>query len=156
MLLTVQEPGQMRPLHLQAQFHDLKVSSREDRYDWDEGLVLPESEIDQQAIGPNDPILGHEEMSPSARRPVPVVTAESAGAFRMKYVTAGVLCQTYGLHHKQVKYLLLSVGIDTVFDKDEGHAMVFDRAQVKEASAGKDGFWVYRLAVRRERRLQKS
>lgn len=94
-----------------------------------------------------------EEMSPNARRPVPVVTAESVGAFRIKYVTAGELCQTHGLHHKQVKSLLHSVGIDTVFDHEEVHAMVFNRAQVEQASAGKKGFWVYdRLALRRERR----
>lgn len=61
MLLTVQQPRQMRPVHLQAQFHDLEVGRREGRDDWDEGLVLSESEIDQLAIGPYDPIVGQGE-----------------------------------------------------------------------------------------------
>lgn len=77
-----------------------------------------------------------EEMSPNARRPVPVVTAESAGAFRMKYVTAGELCQTHGLHHKQVKSRLLAAGIEPVFDQKKVFAMVYDRAEVEKAMGG--------------------
>lgn len=60
------------------------------------------------------------------------------------------LCQTHGLDHKQVKHLLLSVGIDTAFYKDEVHAMAFDRAEIEEASVKKERFWAYdRSAVRR-------
>lgn len=75
-----------------------------------------------------------EEISPNARRPVPVVTAESAGAFRMKYVTAGELCQTYGLHHAQVKSRLLAAGIELVFDQKKVFAMVYDRTDVEAAA----------------------
>ena len=81
------------------------------------------------------------EYSPNARREVPVVTAESARAFREKYVTAGELCQTHGLHHKQVKYRLLDAGVDMEFDQDTVKTMIYDRAKVEMAVAGRAGFW---------------
>ncbi|MGV8954182.1 MAG: TniQ family protein [Cypionkella sp.] len=74
------------------------------------------------------------EYSPNARREVPVVTAESATAFRVKYVTAGELFQTHGLHHKQVKYRLLDAGVDMVFDQDTVKTMIYDRAKVEKVS----------------------
>jgi hypothetical protein len=55
-----------------------------------------------------------EEFSPNARRAIRVVTTQSVSAFRLKYVTAGEICQTRGLHHKQVKYRLLAAGVELV------------------------------------------
>jgi hypothetical protein len=81
------------------------------------------------------------EYSPNARREVPVVTAESAKAFRAKYVTAGELCQTHGLHHKQVKYRLLDAGVDMELDQDTVKTMVYDRAKVHRAAVDREGFW---------------
>jgi len=72
------------------------------------------------------------ELSPNARREVRVVTAESVGAFRMKYVTAGKLCQVHGLHHKQVKSRLLAKGIEPVFDQDVVKAMIYCREVIKD------------------------
>ncbi|QQR39002.1 TniQ family protein [Devosia rhizoryzae] len=82
------------------------------------------------------------EYSPNARREVPVVTAESARTFRETYVTAGELCQTHGLHHKQVKYRLLDAGVDMEFDQGTVKAMIYDRAKVERAAADRPEIWV--------------
>lgn len=74
------------------------------------------------------------EYSPNARREVRVVTAASVGAFQVKYVTAAELCQTYGLHHKQVKYRLLDAGVDMAFDQEVVKAMIYGRAKVERVS----------------------
>ena len=81
------------------------------------------------------------EYSPNARREVTVVTAESVGAFRLRYVTAAELCQAHGLHHKQVKYRLLDAGVNTCFDQGEVKAMIYDRRRVEAAIAGNAKFW---------------
>lgn len=75
------------------------------------------------------------EYSPNARREVPVVTAASVAAFRLKYVTAAELCQKHGLHHKQVKYRLLDAGVGMCFDQEQVNAMIFDRLEAERATS---------------------
>lgn len=70
------------------------------------------------------------EYSPNARREVRVVTAASVEAFRSRYVTAGELCQTHGLHHKQVKYRLLAQGVEPAFDLGVVNAMIYERNRI--------------------------
>jgi hypothetical protein len=82
-----------------------------------------------------------EELSPTARRAVPVVTRLSAEEFHRRYVTAGELCQTHGLHHKQVKSILTGAGIELAFDQDAVRSMIYDRAAVEKAEARREGFW---------------
>ncbi|MER8910966.1 hypothetical protein NKH99_25445 [Mesorhizobium sp. M0854] len=59
--------------------------------------------------------LGHlaliEEFSQDARRMIPVVSRDSAEAFRTRFVSLGELCQKTDLHHKQVRALLRQAGI---------------------------------------------
>src|SRR5690606_29952366 len=82
-----------------------------------------------------------EELSPNARRAIPVVTRSSAEEFHRRYVTAGELCQTHGLHHKQVKSILTGAGIGLAFDQDKVRTMIYDRGAVDRAAARRD-FWL--------------
>lgn len=91
-----------------------------------------------------DKLVEAEEWSPNARRAIRVVTRQSAEAFHREYVTAGELCQVHGLHHKQVKSILVGAGVEMAFDQDQVHAMIYDRAKVERAAAGREGFWAYR------------
>ena len=111
------------------------------------------AELEQEIVGLNKnsvPFLVKlkkldetEEFSPAARRLVPVITRASVDAFRRQYVTAGELCQVYGLHHKQVRSILGKVGIEEEFDAKTVKTTIYDRVRVA-AAAGKAGFWVYR------------
>lgn len=112
------------------------------------------AELEQEIVGLNKnsvPFLvtlrkldEDEEFSPAARRLVPVITRASVEAFRRQYVTAGELCQVYGLHHKQVRSILGKVGIEEEFDAKTVKTTIYDRGRVDAAAAGKKGFWVYR------------
>lgn len=55
-----------------------------------------------------------EEYSKEARRMVPMITRESAEAFKAAYVTLGELCQVSGLHHKQVVSILTANNIPRI------------------------------------------
>jgi hypothetical protein len=111
------------------------------------------AELEQEIVGLNKNSVPHlvklnkldedEEFSPAARRLVPVITRASVEAFRRQYVTAGELCQVYGLHHKQVRSILGKVGIEEEFDAKTVKTTIYDRGRVAVA-AGKAGFWVYR------------
>ncbi|SMQ85901.1 TniQ protein [Devosia lucknowensis] len=111
-------------------------------------------ELEREIIGFNKNAVPHlvrlkkldkdEEYSPSARRLVPVITRASVDEFRRKYVTAGELCQVHGLHHKQVRSILDSVGIKEEFDAKTVKVTFYDRQKVEAAATKRRDFWVYR------------
>lgn len=84
-----------------------------------------------------------EEFSPEARRMVPVITPDSAEAFRRKFVTLGELCQRTGLHHKKVRLLLRVAAIKEVFPFADFGCFVYSRALVEGAEAATPDFWAY-------------
>lgn len=112
------------------------------------------AELEQEIIGLNKNSVPHlvklgklvedEEYSPRARRLVPVITRASVDEFRKQYVTAGELCQTYELHHKQVRAILERAGIDEVCDAKAVKTTIYDRLKIEAAARETKTFWVYR------------
>ncbi|WP_316207198.1 TniQ family protein [Bradyrhizobium sp. SZCCHNR3118] len=82
-----------------------------------------------------------EEFSPEARRNVQVVSRESADAFLQNYVSLGELSHTAGLHHKQVRSALRTVGIEAHFDPDDFLSFFYVRADVNGALQRNPDLW---------------
>ena len=82
-----------------------------------------------------------DEYSPDARRMVPVVSKESAGAFAAKYISLGEVSQKLGLHHRQVRKILKSVDIQTKFDPSQFGAFIYDRKQILAAELKREQIW---------------
>ena len=91
-----------------------------------------------QFLMDNEHVVATEEFSPDARRTIPVITRESAEAFRARYVTLGELSAARGCHHKQVTSKLNRKGVVVAFDIEEAGCFIFDRRQAEEALKGAD------------------
>jgi hypothetical protein len=83
------------------------------------------------------------EFNPDARRMVEVITKDSIQKFTAQYVTLGELCQTSGLHLKQVKLLLKGIAIDPAFEPDHAKVWIYDRRAVDRVVSERSDFWVY-------------
>jgi hypothetical protein len=84
-----------------------------------------------------------EEFNPEARRVTTVISRESAEDFRRKYVSLGELSNQSGLHHKKVRLLLRSVGIEAAFDPGVFLSFFYGRGDVENAVAKDSDFWKY-------------
>ncbi|TGV82957.1 hypothetical protein EN801_032430 [Mesorhizobium sp. M00.F.Ca.ET.158.01.1.1] len=84
-----------------------------------------------------------EEFSPDARRMIPVVSRESAEAFRRRFVSLGELCQKTRMHHKQVRALLRLAGIMPTLLPETVGAFFFNRQSVEHFEADNRGAWAY-------------
>ncbi|TGQ73006.1 hypothetical protein EN829_011170 [Mesorhizobium sp. M00.F.Ca.ET.186.01.1.1] len=84
-----------------------------------------------------------EEFSPDARRMIPVVSSESAEAFRRRFVSLGELCQKTRMHHKQVRALLRLAGIMPTLLPETVGAFFFNRQSVEHFEADNRGAWAY-------------
>jgi len=114
------------------------------------GTGIPKRQIDEHIPGMGKHVLKFiaagelelvEEYSPDARRTVQMVSRESADAFVMNYITLGELSRNHGLHHKQVRKILSSVNIQTVFDKSRFEAFIYDRHQILSAEQRYPRMW---------------
>jgi hypothetical protein len=95
-----------------------------------------------------------EEFSPDARRMIPVVSRESAEAFKSRYVSLGELCQKTGLHHKKVRLILRASGIDAALDTDVVGAFFYTRDDIQVAESQSQSMWLYdKTATQRTARL---
>lgn len=56
-----------------------------------------------------------EEFSKEARRMVPMITRESAEAFKAKYIALGELASVYGAHPRQITSRLQKGGVEKCF-----------------------------------------
>lgn len=83
------------------------------------------------------------EFSPDARREVPVITRKSAELLRKNFVTLGELCQTSGLHLKQVKLLLKGVGIEPAYNPQDFKVWIYDRRAIDQVLQERPNFWKY-------------
>jgi len=96
-----------------------------------------------------------EEFNPEARRKCIVVSRSSADAFRTTYVALGELVQSSGLHHKKVRLLLRSVGIEEALSRVQYGAFFYLRDEVQRAQQADPDFWKYDKAVaQRKARLR--
>ncbi|THF58147.1 TniQ family protein [Ollibium composti] len=84
-----------------------------------------------------------EEFSPDARRVIPVVSRESAEAFRSRYVSLGELCQKTDLHHKKVRLILRNADVDAAIPRETAGAFFYLREQVEGLEASFPTFWIY-------------
>lgn len=88
-----------------------------------------------------------EEFNPEARRMSTVISRESAEKFMATYVSLGELSQKSGLHHKQVRLLLRTVGIEAFFDPNEYQSFFYLREDVESVQQGNLRFWQYEKGV---------
>ncbi|MFD2053643.1 hypothetical protein ACFSQT_11245 [Mesorhizobium calcicola] len=84
-----------------------------------------------------------EEFSPDARRIIPVVSRETAEAFRTRFVSLGELCQKTCMHHKQVRALLRLAGILPTLLPEMVGAFFYDRQSVERFEADNRDAWTY-------------
>lgn len=84
-----------------------------------------------------------EEFSPDARRLIPVVSRESAEAFKARYVSLGELCQKSNLHHKQVRTLLRLADVMPILLPETADAFFYDRSSVERFEAKNREAWTY-------------
>lgn len=79
--------------------------------------------------------LGHfivtQEFNKETRRTMPVITRQSAEAFKAEYVTLGELCQTTGLHHKVILKRLHEANILPAEDQERVSIFFYRRIAVE-------------------------
>ncbi|MER9333059.1 TniQ family protein [Mesorhizobium sp. M0293] len=98
-----------------------------------------------------------EEFSPDARRMIPVVSRESAEAFRTRFVSLGELCQKTLMHHKQVRALLRLAGIAPTLLPETVGAFFYNRQLVECFEAEGANAWAYdKASVQKMIRKQKA
>lgn len=83
------------------------------------------------------------EFSPDARRMIPVVSRESAEAFKSRYVSLGEICQKTNMHHKQVRLVLRCAGVEAAVPRENLGAFFYDRERVEGLEASSPTFWAY-------------
>ncbi|WP_185975154.1 TniQ family protein [Mesorhizobium sp. WSM4310] len=94
-----------------------------------------------------------EEFSPDARRMIPVISRESAEAFRSRFVSLGELCQKTGMHHKKVRLILRLAGIEAVLDPAVVGAFFYSRDLVDRSECQSQSMWSYeKSALQRKSR----
>ncbi|MGB3643575.1 MAG: TniQ family protein [Mesorhizobium sp.] len=84
-----------------------------------------------------------EEFSPDARRMIPVVSRESAEAFKSCYISLGELCQKTDLHHKKVRLVLRNAGVEAAIPQENVGAFFYCRERIEELEASCPAFWAY-------------
>ncbi|WP_296745743.1 TniQ family protein [Mesorhizobium sp.] len=98
-----------------------------------------------------------EEFSPDARRLIPVVSRESALAFKSRYVALGELCQKTDMHHKKVRALLRLAGIMPILVPGGVGAFFYDRQGVERFEASTPDPWAYdKTSVLKQLRKRRS
>lgn len=98
-----------------------------------------------------------DEFSPDARRMIPVISRESAEAFRTRFVSLGELCQKTLMHHKQVRAILRLAGITPALLPETVGAYFYNRQFVEQFEADDLDAWVYeRASVLKTIRKQKA
>ncbi|WP_095085635.1 TniQ family protein [Mesorhizobium sophorae] len=98
-----------------------------------------------------------DEFSPDARRMIPVISRESAEAFRERFVSLGELCQKICMHHKQVRALLRLAGIEPTLVPEMVGAFFYDRQSVERFETGNLDAWAYdKASVLKMIRKQKA
>lgn len=123
------------------------VRSRETR------INLTKEETEAFLPGTHDRVVnklivsGHlelvEEFSPDARRMIPVISRDSAEAFKSRFVSLGELCQKTDLHHKRVRALLHLAGITPILPRDTVGAFFYDRQSVERFEVESAEAWAY-------------
>ncbi|WP_189350028.1 TniQ family protein [Mesorhizobium sp. M1E.F.Ca.ET.045.02.1.1] len=94
-----------------------------------------------------------EEFSPDARRMIPVVSRDSAEAFKSRFVSLGELCQKTGMHHKKVRLILRVAGIEAALDPGVVGAFFYSRDLIDQAEGQSQSMWTYeKSALQRKSR----
>ncbi|RUW30971.1 MAG: hypothetical protein E5V75_27900 [Mesorhizobium sp.] len=95
-----------------------------------------------------------EEFSPDARRMIPVVSRQSAEAFKSRYASLGELCQKTNMHHKKVRLILRVAGIQAALDPAVVGAFFYSRDAISLAEGQSQSMWSYeKSAMQRKSRL---
>ncbi|WP_181170289.1 MULTISPECIES: TniQ family protein [unclassified Mesorhizobium] len=98
-----------------------------------------------------------EEFSPDARRVIPVVSRDSAEAFKSRFVSLGELCQKTGMHHKRVRALLQLARIVPNLVPGKIGAFFYDRSDIERFEISSPNAWVYdRASVLKQLRKRKA